>query len=94
MPASSPGLIGRGLCTASYKVQLLGLQVHWCVWLFSPLPKAEHTLEWCQSLLGLLARCVGQEPLCSEVCQGDTLDGTDPQGWGNSAKKIGGECLH
>ena len=39
-----------------HKVQLLGLWVHWYVWIASSLPREGVTLEWCRSLLGLFCR--------------------------------------
>lgn len=55
---------------------LLGLKSDWCVWLFSSLPRAETSLEWCWPMLGLLAHC--------QVCS-TALDGLQPKvylrGW-------------
>ena len=49
---------------------LLGLQLDWCVWFSSPLPKAWVPVEWCWPLSGLPAHC--------RAC-GVTLDGLLPR---------------
>lgn len=68
-------VIGRGsLCATRHKVWLLGLWVHYYVWLSSPLPRVGFTLEWCQFLPRLLAGCVES---------GATLEGSlqSEMGW-------------
>lgn len=71
--AALVALIGRVLHATGYKVWL-GLEVHCCVWLSSPLFRAGVTLEWCQSLLGLLTGCWG-------ALRGHLLSGTGWMPW-------------